>query len=408
MKCNEQRLINTEYYCLCLIAFSLPILEIGKHFFSLAYLLTFSIRFIQYRHNFTFSPTGKYILIFLACSTIAAIGSGYNGFDNNKLHDIFRYGLIGWMVLHTPLHRKQIYTIIGILTVSTLIGIAEAHFLGSSGNNFKLRSVGHINHSAIYLLLIFGAALPFIFSHLGKKHSLLAVLLINAIFVYTLLDTNSRATAIGAVVLSLAFLIVAVVHYRKLAYVALAGIVIVATYFIYSPPKVIYKFIGLSNYYSEKLTPRERIWNTAYYTWKAHPIFGIGYGNYKTTNPEKMHEWHPDSQKTFTDTNQFLFVAHSHNRYLNTLAEGGIIGFIGLSILLFGYARRLLISYPKAELNKNRTVIWLIGLNTLASTAIVGLFNTTLHHEHGVLTVLLLGLALQFLERKQSNNTSPE
>lgn len=407
MKMSEQRLIQLEFYCLCLLAFSLPILETLKHLFSLAYLIVFCTRYCCYRDTFQHSPVGKYIIIFVLLSIIAAIGSTLNGFSNDKLHDIIRYSLIGWMALHTPLSRRQLSIIITILIISTLLGAAEAYWLMDSGTKirFELRSVGHVNHSSIYILLILGAALPLTLAYSNKKVLLAIIILVTFTLLYVLLETNSRATAIGIITLAIPFLLVVFIHCQKIGYVFLVVIALTTLYCIFSPPNVIKKFIGQNNYYTNKLTPREKVWHTAYYVWKAQPTFGVGYGNYKVVTLEKMKEWHPNSTRDFSNIKQFLFLTHTHNRYINTLAEGGLTGLLGLIALLFGYAKCFISTFKHSIQDKRNIAVWLIGTNALVSTIVVGLFNTSLHHEHGILTMLLLGLSVQLLQKNTSNST---
>jgi len=59
------------------------------------------------------------------------------------------------------------------------------------------------------------------------------------------------------------------------------------------------------------------LWNHAMKLFQSHPIFGVGFGGFEFTVPEKIQ---------FKDT---------HNLYLKTLSEQGIIGFSLLLVIFF-------------------------------------------------------------------------
>jgi hypothetical protein len=46
---------------------------------------------------------------------------------------------------------------------------------------------------------------------------------------------------------------------------------------------------------------------------------------------------------------------------------------------------------------------WVIPATSMAIVTVIGLVNTTIHHEHGLLTMMLFGLSFNFLNRLQSS-----
>jgi len=44
-------------------------------------------------------------------------------------------------------------------------------------------------------------------------------------------------------------------------------------------------------------------------------------------------------------------------------------------------------------------VFWVIPATSLAIVTVIGLVNTTIHHEHGLLTMMLFGLSFNYLNR---------
>jgi O-antigen ligase len=102
-----------------------------------------------------------------------------------------------------------------------------------------------------------------------------------------------------------------------------------------------------------------------------------------------VHAWVTARGETYNVA--FLAGSHAHNLYLNTLAERGLAGFALLTALLAAWTWSLLRALPHP---RDPPVVWLVwsgAASALAAIAGIGLFNTTLHDEHGVLAMLLLG-----------------
>lgn len=72
-------------------------------------------------------------------------------------------------------------------------------------------------------------------------------------------------------------------------------------------------------------TERVLMWQSAYEMFKDHPILGVGLGQYA---PKYLNEYKSPHAKERQN--------HSHNNFLQMLAENGIVGFVGF-LLLFGY-----------------------------------------------------------------------
>lgn len=72
-------------------------------------------------------------------------------------------------------------------------------------------------------------------------------------------------------------------------------------------------------------TERLLMWQSAYEMFKDHPILGVGLGQYA---PKYLNEYKSPEAKERQN--------HSHNNFLQMLAENGSVGFVGF-LLLFGY-----------------------------------------------------------------------
>lgn len=87
-------------------------------------------------------------------------------------------------------------------------------------------------------------------------------------------------------------------------------------------------------------SPYGQLWKGSYELWKRNPITGVGLMNFRSSCPELIKENVVD----YCDL-------HSHNVYLEWLAEAGIIGFAGIIALVISLAAIILsrIRYAKPE-----------------------------------------------------------
>ncbi|HWI39750.1 MAG TPA: O-antigen ligase family protein, partial [Burkholderiales bacterium] len=129
---------------------------------------------------------------------------------------------------------------------------------------------------------------------------------------------------------------------------------------------------------------RQEVWHFALSAWQQHPWFGVGMDNFALA----------------VDPSRRAVYPHGHNLYLNTLAERGVIGALPLFAFLVAWGFTLWRRRPAAAGPALDWVVWSGAASALFITGVVGMVNTTLHHEHGLLAALLLGLWLARSHRR--------
>jgi hypothetical protein len=82
---------------------------------------------------------------------------------------------------------------------------------------------------------------------------------------------------------------------------------------------------------------------------------------------------------------------HTGRRALATLAERGLAGFTVILTALFAWSLVLMRNVPQHDDPPLRWMLWGGAASALVTTVVIGFVNTTLHHEHGLLAMLLLG-----------------
>ena len=385
-----------EFFWLLGLVFFLPLFEAPKNLCWLGYALTWLYNRIRAREwGGSWDRWDGLIAAWIASGYVVAAFAGIHNEEWKEANDILRYGSILWLVRRSRYDERSLLWILGIVVASTLITLFWGYwrvYVARTHDTLELHSVGHVNHSATYLAIVLGLALSASIAYwsrirfIGRTALVISVMaLIVSVFV-----TESRAAA-GAVVLFVVVLAVALgargrVQACKGALVALLGIVIVFAV----DPSVLDKTIERT----EKglvFSFRDKIWSNALVEWRRFPWFGVGMGNFGRVSFEQLQEWNT-TQKWSVRASVEGMNSHAHSLYMTALAERGSIGFGVLMVVLLASGYALLRGVPHAQAPPRDWALFGAALAGWLVTVVVGFVNTTLHHEHGILSVLLFGL----------------
>ena len=317
-------------------------------------------------------------------------------------NDILRYGSILWMVKRGGYGAVELRLVLGVLVVSTLMGLVPGwwNHLTKQGVALKLKSVGHVNHSAIYLAIVFGLASAWLFAEWRAWNAVrrAAALLVWTILLASLVATASRGAVAGAFALVLVLALAWWPRWRAPFYCAIAVVATTLALVVALDTELVAKHKRVSAE-DNVLNARDRVWKMGFVAWERYPWFGVGTSNYSVISLERVQVWRKLAGKPF-DAKQYAGTNHAHSLYVNTLAERGIVGALALGAFLLPWAVWLVRRRPRAPDSDLDWLLWGGALSGLVITATVGLVNTTLHHEHGILATLLLGLWLTNLPRQ--------
>jgi O-antigen ligase len=146
------------------------------------------------------------------------------------------------------------------------------------------------------------------------------------------------------------------------------------------------------------LSNRDTVWRTGLAALERYPWLGVGMGNYGQIRAERIREWRAQAGQNF-DPAQYSNWGHGHSIYLNTLAERGLLGFGAFAAVALAWLFWLLRYRPRPSDEDLDWTLWGAAFSAWFVTFGVGAVNTTLHHEHAILAVLLLAL---WLSKKKS------
>ncbi len=348
------------------------------------------------------------IALWIASGYVVALFAGIHYQEWRGANDLLRYGLILWALKRSGYGERELQWLLVTTIISSLIALSDALwtvYVAHSRELLELRSVGHVNHSAIYLAISYGVALGTLLVY-GKRLGWLwrtaGLLSIGALAAGVFISASRGA--VGAIITLT--LLMALVWLRKSK--AIAGLTIVAltvslSIAYFSKPDVVVKYQARLAA-GDPLSYRGEIWNTALEAWRRFPLFGVGMHNYDQISLERVKQWVEATGRVYT-ASDYLANTHAHSLYFTTLAERGVFGFTVLIAVLTAWLYELWRFLPGAADDNMTWMLWGGSFSAWWVTVGVGAANTTLHHEHAILSVLLLGAWLAYLKLRASRPT---
>jgi O-antigen ligase len=393
-----------------LIAFCvfLPLVEMPKNLAWLLYVCTWAANRVLAREwGGRWDYWDTLFALWIGSAYLAAAFAGLQGSELGGAHELARYALLGWLVKRAGYGARALTWLVGALVVSTLAGLAHGYWrivTGASASGvLQLHSVGHVNHSAIYLAIMVGVCACWLFArwHGWTNGRRAAALSICVFLLASLVVTASR----GAVGVGFVMLLLLAAAWWPRTRALLGGMVAVVAL---SAAAV----IGLNTELVRKhetfaardntMSSRDVIWRMSLAAWERFPWFGVGMDNYSLITYDRVQAWRVEAGKDF-ERARYLQQPHAHNLFFNALAERGAVGLGVLAAVLIGWLAALLRWRPRPRDGDQQWILWGGAASAWIVTVGVGLVNTTLHHEHGLLAALLLGLWLSTLPTRRAS-----
>lgn len=205
-------------------------------------------------------------------------------------------------------------------------------------------------------------------------------------FVFSVYLSGGR----GALIFTVITLCIAIaIKYGKKG-IYIGGIIIlfftIFAYFAYNNPVINRRLHELANEsYSNSMSSigtRIALWKASYRIFLDHPIFGIGYGNFRNVI------------KNYLDV-PVLTTAHAHNAYIQYLVLHGVIGLIAL-LFFFYKINKKLISCVKED------VIAISGLSIFIVFLLQGLIENNFYDsEVSMIFWFIIGSVTGMIENKE-------
>ena len=397
----KNKLKFLELTFLSLFLAFLPSLEAPKNIFLVGYLITA----LYSQSQSSPSKWGIWDWVFLSLILSSLLSALFPGVAGGSEWKGFR-GMLLWVAFGWTLFRadynfeekKYLFIFAILVTLPPLIwGLSEFLVLHTN-EALELHSVGHMNHSAVYLCMMAGASLSLLLRAAQKKY-VFEVTLLCILFISAVVTSNSRG-AFGIVFL----LVFALFLLSKLSIkVKTISLILISTFLItivfIKPAPVIEKQKNYQNYHNI-LSNRDKVWETSFEVARLNPIFGIGGGNWKQINIDQIKSSVESRGETFVAEDFALQWGHPHNIYLSNLVDRGILGFITFLSFMFIWLITLIKSYKKFN-QDTKAMLFIMGSFSAWTTIFgIGFVNTTFHHENALLALFFLSLHLNYLRQK--------
>jgi O-antigen ligase len=319
------------------------------------------------------------ILAWLVSGFVIAPFAALHGSEWRAPFDIVRNAGVLWMVKRSRLSESETQAVFAALVASVLVGLVMGYaqlWSGTTGR-LELNSVGHVNHTAIYLAIMLGLCASWLFTGRQRIVAGAATLLV----LVSLFVAASRS-GVAAGLLMLAVLALAWWPRTRVPAALAAGVLVVSGVLGVLGGAEVFEKHAESMQAGRPLNFREQAWNLALSTWQQHPWFGVGMDNFALASRELPSQQLRD------------LMPHAHNLYLNSLAERGMVGAAPLAAVLILWGWWLFRRRPRPMDPDQDWVLWGAAAAGWVVTVVIGMVNTTLHDEHGLLAALLFGLWL--------------
>ena len=395
-----------ELTFLSLMLLSLPSLEAPKNIFLILFLATSLYRQCTKK---TQDPWRLWDWIFLSYIASAFLSAAFAGIAHGAEWGGFSSFLIwtgfAWLLSRTQYNQKEITWIIWVTILGTLPPLAWGlieYMVIHTKDALQLHSVGHVNHSAIYLGIILGAALSVVLS-IWRDVGLIkriGLILLPIIFFVSIIIGQSRGV-FGVSLIRLSLIILLIPNPKKIKAIAFALFAIILALMPVMNAAIIQKQIANQNA-NNTLSDRDRVWNVSIEAARFYPVFGVGNGNWNRITLEDLKKSRVERDVPFDEKNYSIQYGHSHSLYLTSLVERGVVGFIVLIVFMGAWLETLIKSFQKLKTSTQGSYLWGASLSAWIVTCGVGFVNSTFHHEHAILALLFLGLHLGYLKHHKS------
>ena len=400
-----------EVAILALLLFALPLFEAPKNIASGLIILVFLVRGIFLRSFGRAAPFEWAIWVLLAVTLIAPLTSEYAdqvGVFASSQHWLL-LGLTAIVAGRLGYSQNQRRVLMAAVIIGGIAAVGESFWIWSvNGKEYpEFRSVGHVNHSALYMVGVLAAS----FACLRDRQRwmwALGIAGIAASFAYFVPSKSMVAMGAGLVVSAVGLSMIL----RQFLFRAaiLGSVVAVAVAFVgmlATPPAQGFRSELMGRFNAESLLSyRDNILFAALEVYDRNPIFGTGVRTFNLATDEAVvrAELAAEGRDFESEASRFYFQpGHGHNLWTTLLVERGIVGVLAvtayLALGLFTFARL----YRDLADDPDRQAAAKLGLLVIIYLVLAGLGNTTMIVEHGQAAMLLVAIAWGASRQGQSN-----
>ena len=287
-------------------------------------IFLFLFRILIKRENLNFTRTNDTlwlsIFVFFVSAFFLYMMSGNILLGIKEFSEEYIYKLMPLIIVMTMIkEKKQLYIILLLSVVSLLINSLGAIWQGVNG---VIRASGPLNgimvFSGILSMMIPLLVITTIKTEGFMKKSFFIALVISTV---ALLFNGTRSAWVTVAFLSILLSFILVSN-KKIYILGFLIFIITGSVIFTTVPNFNNRLKSIIYFSDRSISERFICWNGTIDMISDNPIIGIGIGRYREVYKDK---YKPDDAK--------LTLHHSHNNFLQILAEMGIVGFIPYLIM---------------------------------------------------------------------------
>ena len=200
-------------------AFVLPLYEAPKNLLWLAFLVLWLVNRWRARDfGGRWDRWDTLIALWIASGYASAAFAGIHHDEWRAAADVLRYASVLWLLKRSRYAERTWILMAVAIVAGTVVGLAGGYYgVYKTSESLVLNSVGHVNHSAIYLAIVFGLALAATlawWSVSGMALRVVAAALLLALVV-SLVWMESRGALGAALIMAVVLLFVRGVRQRR-------------------------------------------------------------------------------------------------------------------------------------------------------------------------------------------------
>jgi len=387
-------LLQYEIASLLMMLIFLPSFEAPKNLFLISYVLLSLTRKYKITNSFKFEKIDFVFLFLFVTAFLSTIFAGLHGHEWKGLKSFFTVFVFGWTFARSKYSKETIRTLFlsAIATVLPALSYGLYEFLWTQESSFvKIHSVGHVNASGLYLLIVTLASVSYFLSLLNKKYKNIDLLLwgsLIALFELSLILDASRSAFLCFIIAIISLVLLFETRLKKILLILVAASFILSA--ILNAPVFEKNLSNISA--NHLLSHRDRLWNVSFEAVRLFSKkFGTGIDNYGFVDEELVKHTVESRGETY-DAKNYFYVNLTHNVYLSFLVERGFLGFISLVTLMLFWCRALVKGIKKIGHDPAHDYLWGGSFSAFLSVYLVGFVHVTLVHEPGILALFFFGL----------------
>jgi len=359
---------KVNFLFLLLLILSIPTQETPKLIFWALYVISSIFLLIASSQKRKWDLLDTLIVIWMFSGIVVAFFSGIQHKEWSGSTDLIVFTSILLILKKSDTSYDNINIIFYIILLSTLLAslLAIWQFFSLANKDYiEFHSVGHVNHTAIYLSLSLAIIISILYTRwkISSIISRVFYLSLYSSIAITLVLTDSRAAILASFLLLLCCLYL----FRKQLFLST---ILLSLLLFFTAGNYVLTGGGIIEKQIDQVEreivfqARIKIWRSAILAWQQYPAFGVGIKNYEQISLDNLLTW-CDKDRDVCNPDDYLPYAHGHSLYINTLTERGIFGFfvvfINISMLIF-----LIYKYrPNSTDNGNYIMLWTAAFGML-------------------------------------------